>query len=171
MHLALYQPQVPPNTGNIGRLCVGMRAHLHIIGPCAFDFSDKALRRAGLDYWPELQWTLYSGPDEFLAWLGEREPWLVTKFGSVRFDRAAYRADDVIIMGNEVRGLPEAWRARWPERCVHIPILGPIRAFNLANAAAMVLAHAQLATGAFDGYVPPAPGGSNVGSDLEPGAG
>ncbi len=155
MHLALYQPQVPPNTGNIGRLCVGMGATLEIIGPCAFDFSDKALRRAGLDYWPHLTWTLHPSPDNFLTWLGERRPWLVSKFGAVRFDQAEYRSDDVIILGNEVRGLPDAWHQRWAERTLHIPILGPIRAFNLANAAAMVLAQAKLKTDAFAGYRPP----------------
>ncbi len=154
MHLALYQPQVPPNTGNIGRLCVGMGAELHIIGPCAFDFSDKSLRRAGLDYWPHLRWTLYPGPEEFLAWLGAREPWLVTKFGRLRFDQPPYGEDDIIILGNEVRGLPDEWHARWSERGVHIPILGEIRAYNLANAAAMVLSHAKLKAGAFAGYRP-----------------
>ena len=154
MHLALYQPQVPPNTGNIGRLCVGMDAELRIIGPCAFDFSDKSLRRAGLDYWPHLRWHLHPSPEDFLAWLGGRQPWLVTKFGVHRFDRAPYRADDVIVLGNEVRGLPDAWHARWPDRTVHIPILGPIRAYNLANAAAMVLSHAKLATGGFEGSAP-----------------
>ena len=155
MHVALYQPQIPGNTGNIGRLCVGMDATLHIIGPCAFDFSEKALRRAGLDYWPHLRWHLYPGPAEFLAWLGAREPWLVTKFGQQRFDQAAYEPEAVLLLGNEVRGLPADWHERWPQRTVSIPILGPIRSYNLANAAAMVLAHAKLATGAFDGYRPP----------------
>ena len=155
MHLALYQPQVPGNTGNIGRLCVGLDTTLHIIGPCAFDFSEKSLRRAGLDYWPHLRWTLYPGPDEFLAWLGPRQPWLVSKYGRWRFDQPAYVNDDVLILGNEVRGLPEAWHLRWAERTVHVPILGPIRSYNLANAAAMLLVHARLTTGAFDGHHPP----------------
>lgn len=154
MHLALYQPQIPGNTGNIGRLCVGMDAMLHIIGPCAFDFSEKALRRAGLDYWPNLRWHLYPGPDEFLVWLGAREPWLVTKFGTQRFDRAAYESDAVLILGNEVRGLPDEWHGRWPERTVSIPILGPIRSYNLANAAAMVLAQARSRTDGFSAAKP-----------------
>lgn len=150
MHVALYQPQVPPNTGNIGRLCVGMQAELHIIGPCAFDFSDKSLRRAGLDYWPHLTWHLYDDPAAFLTWLGDRQPWLVTKFGHARFDQAPYAEDDVIILGNEVRGLPQEWHDRWPQRTLRIPILGPIRAYNLANAAAMVLAQARSRIGTFD---------------------
>ena len=154
MHLALYQPQIPGNTGNIGRLCVGMDTTLHIIGPCAFDFSEKSLRRAGLDYWPNLRWHLYPGPEEFLAWLDTRQPWLISKFGSHRFDQAPYEPDDFLIMGNEVSGLPDAWHQRWPQRLLSIPILGPIRSYNLANAAAMVLAQARSRTGGFDGAVP-----------------
>jgi tRNA (cytidine/uridine-2'-O-)-methyltransferase len=155
MHVALYQPQIPGNTGNIGRLCVGMDATLHVIGPCAFDFSEKALRRAGLDYWPNLRWHLYPGPPEFLAWLGTREPWLVTKFGTQRFDQAPYEPDAVLILGNEVRGLPTEWHERWPHRTVSIPILGPIRSYNLANAAAMVLAQARSRSSTFGETKPP----------------
>jgi tRNA (cytidine/uridine-2'-O-)-methyltransferase len=127
---------------------------LHIIGPCGFDFSDKALRRAGLDYWPHLVWTLHPGPQDFLAWLGERRPWLVSKYGTVRFDRAPYAAGDVLILGNEVRGLPEEWHVRWPDRLVSIPMLGPIRSFNLANAAAIVLAQAQVRAGGLPESLP-----------------
>lgn len=150
MHLALYEPEIPPNTGNIGRLCVGMGAELHIIGPCAFDFSDKALRRAGLDYWPHLTWHHHAQATDFLAWLGPRLPWLVTKFGARRFDQATYTADDVLILGNEVRGLPAAWHERWPQRGLMIPIRGPIRSYNQANAAAIVLAQASLQAGLFE---------------------
>lgn len=136
-------------------MCVGFTAHLHIIGPCAFDFSSKALRRAGLDYWPHLHWTLHDGPEAFLIWLGNRQPWLVTKFGQVRYDQADYRSDDVILLGNEVRGLPADWRARWANRSVNVPILGPVRSFNLANTAAVVVTQAMLASGAFAAYRPP----------------
>jgi len=166
MHLALYHPQIPGNTGNIGRLCVGQDAELHIIGPCAFDFSEKALRRAGLDYWEHLRWHLYDDEHAFLSWLGSRTPWLISKHGRTRFDAVPWQRDDVIVLGNEVRGLPTEWHARWPERGVHIPILGPIRAYNLANAAAMVLVHANLACGRFAGYHPPAlpDAGDNTGT-------
>ncbi len=153
MHIALYQPQIPGNTGNIGRLCVGMHTTLHIIGPCAFDFSEKALRRAGLDYWPNLKWHLYDNPDAFLSWLGTRQPWLISKFGLQCYHKTTFQADDVIIMGNEVRGLPPEWHQRWPQRIIAIPILGPVRSYNLANATAMVLSYAQSQTGGFDDFI------------------
>lgn len=154
LHVALYQPSIPPNTGNIGRLCVGMGAHLHVIGPCAFDFSDKALRRAGLDYWPHLQWTLHPDPGAFLEWLGDRRIWLVTKFAGHRFDRAPYAAGDVLLLGNEVTGIPREWHERWPQQGVAIPMFGPIRSYNQANAAAMVLAQAMRTIGSFDAWQP-----------------
>ena len=156
MHLALYQPQIPGNTGTIGRMCVGLATELHLIGPCAFDFSDKALRRAGVDYWPDLRWTLHADPEAFLAWLGERQPWLVTKHGALRYDRPPYDRDAVIILGNEVRGLPADWHHRWAARCVHLPIIGPVRSYNLANTAAVVLTQAVVASGMCAGYTPPA---------------
>jgi tRNA (cytidine/uridine-2'-O-)-methyltransferase len=144
LHLALYHPEIPPNTGNMGRLCVGMGAQLHLIGPCAFDLSDKALRRAGLDYWPHLTWTLHENDEAFLEWIEDRPMHLITKFGPHRFDQAPYQDESVIVMGNELKGLPDSWHDRWPDRGVMIPVLGEIRSYNVANAAAIVLAHASL---------------------------
>ncbi len=149
-HIVLYQPSIPPNTGNIGRQCVGMGAMLHLVGPLTIDLSAQAVRRAGLDYWDDLQLQVHDSPDAFLAWLGERQPWLVTKFGATRYDRADYRQGDVIIFGNEVTGLPADWRERWAQRGVSIPILGPIRSYNLANAAAIIMAQACLTAGVYD---------------------
>lgn len=153
MHLVLYQPQVPGNTGTIGRICIGLDADLHLIGPWAFDLSEKAVRRAGLDYWKSVRLTLHPSPADFLAWLGDRTPWLTTKAGSVRYDRAAFRRDDVLLFGNEQRGLPEDWCARWHDRRLAIPIIGPIRSYNLACAAAVIAVQSHLVAGAFD---PPA---------------
>ncbi len=150
MHLALYQPVIPTNTGNIGRLCVGMDTMLHIIGPCAFDFDAPARRRAGLDYWQHLRWQLHPDPAAFLDWLGDRRLWAITKFGQHRFDRPDYAEDDVILLGNEKTGIPDDWHQRWAETTVYIPILGPIRSYNQANAAAMVLAQARCRSGACD---------------------
>lgn len=144
LHLALYHPAIPQNTGNIARLCVGMEAHLHVIGPTPFEISDKTVRRAGLDYWDDLTITVHESEDDFLGWLGERRPWLVTKFGGVRFDKAGYHDEDVIVLGNENTGLSDDWHERWPDRRLFVPMPGPVRSFNLANTAAIVLAQASL---------------------------
>jgi tRNA (cytidine/uridine-2'-O-)-methyltransferase len=127
-----------------------MNSHLHIIGPIEFDLSDNAVKRAGLDYWDELQLTVHENPGEFLKWLGNREPWLVTKYGSLRYDNPSYRDDDILIFGSEIQGLPEEWLSRWPERTLYVPILGNIRSYNLANTAGIVLAHASLKAGIYD---------------------
>lgn len=154
MHLALYQPQVPGNIGAVGRTCIGLGAELHLIGPIAADLSSRAVRRAGVDYWPMLRLSLHPSPEAFIAWLGTRIPWLVSTRGSVRYDRPAYGADDVIVLGNEVRGIPDDWHGRWPGRAVHIPMRGPVRSFNLSCAAAVVASQAHLAAGLMDGWEP-----------------
>jgi tRNA (cytidine/uridine-2'-O-)-methyltransferase len=152
MILVLYQPQVPGNIGAVGRTCIGLGAELHLVGPLAVDLSARAVRRAGVDYWPMLRLSLHPTPEAFLAWLGGRQPWLVSTGGSLRYDRATYAPDDVIILGNEVRGLPAEWHGRWPGRAVHIPMRGPVRSFNLSCAAAVVGAEAHRACGLMDGW-------------------
>ena len=150
LNVVLFQPEIPPNTGNISRQCVGMNARLHIIGPLSFDLGDHAVRRAGLDHWDELRLSVHNNPDEFLKWLGDRTPWLVTKHGSLRYDKPAFRRDDIIILGSETNGLPEQWLKRWPDATLYIPIIGKIRSYNLANTAGIILAQASLRTGLFD---------------------
>lgn len=150
LHVALYQPTIPPNTGNVGRQCVGMKMRLHLIGPLQMDLSARAVRRAGVNYWEHLDLQLHETPDDFLRWLADRPIWLVTKHGKTRYDKADYRDEDVLLLGNEQTGLPEDWHKRWPDRTIFLPILGPVRSYNLANTAAIVMAQASLATGAYD---------------------
>lgn len=150
MHVALFQPEIPPNVGNIARQCVGMGLMLHLVGPYEIDLSSKAVRRAGLDYWPHLEMREHESPEVFLRWLGPRKPWLVTKFGQLRFDRAEYNQDDVLIFGNEVRGLPQTWRERWSDRCVYLPMTKNIRSYNVANTAMVVLMEACRRSGWLD---------------------
>jgi len=152
LHVALFRPEIPPNVGNIARQCVGMRARLHLIGPLEIDLRDRAVRRAGLDYWENVDLALHEAPEDFLAWLDEegRAPWPVSKHGSVRFDQAEFRDGDVLLFGSETRGLPAAWRARWLPRMVYVPMAGTIRSYNLANTASVVLAQASLAAGLLD---------------------
>ena len=149
MHVVLYQPEIPPNVGNVARQCVGMDATLHIVGPHALDFSSSRVRRAGLDYWEHLRMHEHATPEDFEHWLAGRTPWLVTKFGDLRYDQPAYAADDVLLFGNELRGLPDAWHEHWPGQRVSVPILGQVRSYNLSNTVAMVLAAASLRAGRF----------------------
>jgi tRNA (cytidine/uridine-2'-O-)-methyltransferase len=150
LHVVLYQPEIPPNTGNISRQCVGMNACLHLIGPTGFDISDSAVRRAGLDHWTDLNLTVHNTPDEFLKWLGYRKPWLVTKHGKVRYDMPEYAVEDILLFGSETRGLPQEWLQKWSDRTVYIPILGNVRSYNLANTAGIVLAQASLKAGLYE---------------------
>ena len=152
LHVVLYQPLIPPNTGNIGRQCVGLDAHLHLIKPLGFDLDEQSLRRAGLDYWPDLTLTVHESAEDFLDWLGPRKPWLVSKFGTTHYYEPAYADQDILIFGRETTGLPAAWAERWPDRLISIPILGPVRSFNLANAVAVVLTEATRQVGRFAKY-------------------
>jgi len=127
-----------------------MNARLHVIGPIGFDLSDSAVRRAGLDHWDKLQLSVYKNPDEFQKWLGERSPWLVTKFGSSRYDKPAFNDEDILVFGSELHGLPENWIEKWPERTLYIPLLGDIRSYNLSNAVSIILAQASLKAGLFE---------------------
>ncbi len=150
LHIALFQPEIPPNTGNIARQCVGMNSMLHIIKPVGFDLSSNAVRRAGLDHWDDLKLTVHENPDRFLNWLGNRTPWLITKVGTLRYDTPEYNDEDVLVFGSEIRGLPQEWLKRWSDRTVHIPILGEVRSYNLANSVSIVLAEASLKAGLFE---------------------
>ena len=150
LHVVLYKPEIPPNTGNIARQCVGMNACLHIIGPINMDLSSSAVKRAGLDYWDQLELIFHKQKDDFLSWLGDRKPWLVSKHGKLRYDMADYSDGDVLIFGNEITGLPVKWLSRWSDRTVYVPMIGKIRSYNLANTAGIVLAHASLKSGIYN---------------------
>lgn len=150
IHVALYQPVIPPNTGNIARQCIGMNAHLHLIGPLGFSMTEKAFRRAGLDYWQRLKLTIHDTPDDFITWLDNRTPYLITKFGEQRFDEPTYQDGDILLFGSETKGLPEDWHQRWPNHRLNIPILGQIRSYNLSNTVALVLGVASAKAGILD---------------------
>jgi tRNA (cytidine/uridine-2'-O-)-methyltransferase len=158
LHVALYHPAIPQNTGNIARTTVGLNATLHLIHPMSFQLDEHKVRRAGLDYWPHVRLIEHADDDAFLHWLAdpaadpphEPQPWLVTKFGNLRVDQPAYRDGDVLILGNENTGLPDPWHTRWPDRRITLPMpgspTGNVRSYNLASAAAVALtfAHCRL---------------------------
>lgn len=147
LNVVLYQPMIPPNTGNIARQCIGMNARLHLIGPLGFSMTEKAFRRAGLDYWQHLDLTLHDSPERFLDWLGNRTPWLITKFGETRFDKPAYKDEDILIFGSETKGLPDDFHNRWPDQRIIVPMSNNIRSYNLSNTVALVLGVASATAG------------------------
>ena len=160
LHVALYQPIIPQNVGSIARTCVGMNAHLHVVGPTIIDLSDKAVRRAGLDYWDGLTLTEHTSPQAFWDWAAQQpQPpgthsgapkrpacamYAVTKFATRRYDQPPYRDGDILLFGSEREGLPPQTHARFDEaHRIAIPIPGAVRSFNLANSVAIVLAAAM----------------------------
>ena len=148
--VALVEPEIPPNTGNIARLCAATNTPLHIVGVTGFRMDDRALRRAGLDYWPEVKLARHLNLDALYESLPEaRFVYLSTKADRIYTDWS-FQPDDCLVFGRETRGLPEdLLRANW-ENCLRIPILNPnIRSLNLATAAGIVLFEALRQTGKF----------------------
>ncbi len=140
INIVLVEPQIPHNTGAIGRLCVGLGAALHLVRPLGFVLSDRAVRRAGLDYWSHLDVTVYDDWDGFVG----RHPESDLLFASTRGTRALYEccfAPSVfIVFGNENRGLPPEFYERYADSLFQIPMPGAhARSLNLANAAAVVM--------------------------------
>jgi tRNA (cytidine/uridine-2'-O-)-methyltransferase len=136
LEIVLYQPQIPQNTGNVGRLCVGIEARLHLVHPLAFDTSEKAVRRAGLDYWRSVDLVEHRTPEAFWEWLGERRFYLYSAAGSHPYTAAVHAPGDALIFGCETTGLPRELVER--HGASRIPCPGPIRSLNLANAVAIV---------------------------------
>lgn len=145
MDIVLYQPEIPQNTGNIGRTCVALEARLWLVRPLGFRLDESRLRRAGLDYWDSLQWRAVADWEELCEALGEpdRRWWLFTKGGQRLYDQIQYSPSDVLVFGSETRGLPESLLAARPEQTVRIPMSGPVRSLNLSNAVAIAAYQAR----------------------------
>lgn len=150
IRVALVEPEIPPNTGNIARLCAATKVPLHIVGAAGFRLDDKALRRAGLDYWPEVIMNRHPNLESLYQMLPDaRFLYLSTKADKSYADWT-FGSADCLVFGRETRGLPEELlRANW-DRCLTIPILNAnIRSLNLATAVGIVLYEALRQTGAF----------------------
>lgn len=137
LHVALMCPEIPGNTGNIGRLCVGVGAALHLVHPLGFDVSEKAVRRAGLDYWRHVDVHEHADEHAFAAWLGHRPVYAFSARATASFAEVTWPEGVVLLFGRETVGLPEHWRQRVP--CVQIPAPGPVRSLNLSNAVAVAV--------------------------------
>lgn len=142
-HIVLYQPEIPPNTGNIARTCAGTNTHLHLIFPLGFSIEDKMLKRAGLDYWSELNITYHDSLVDFLEYAKDGELHLITKFAHHTYAEVDYTnttKDHYFIFGRETSGLPEEFMRENKEQCVRIPMDDThVRSLNLSNAAAIVI--------------------------------
>lgn len=138
MNIVLVEPEIPQNTGNIARTCRATGSVLHIVKPMGFSIDDKKLKRAGLDYWHELDIRYYENLDDFFAKCQGRFYFCSTK-AQKRHSDAQYRDGDYLVFGKETKGLPESLLHDRYESCVRIPMLEDIRSLNLSNAVAIVL--------------------------------
>ena len=151
IRVALVEPEIPPNTGNIARLCAATRVPLHVVGVTGFRLDDKAVRRAGLDYWPEVTLEKHRTLEDLYAGIPQaRFIYLTTKAERSYLDWQ-FQPDDCLIFGRETRGLPvDVLQSNW-DRCLTIPMLNPrVRSLNLATAVGIVLYEALRQTAAFD---------------------
>ena len=139
-HLILYQPEIPPNTGNIIRLCANTGTQLHLIGPLGFSLDDKQLRRAGLDYREFARIRQYETLELCLAELSKPRMFALSTRGKRAYDEAAYQPGDAFLFGSETRGLPAELLSRLrADQVLRVPMRPGNRSLNLSNAAAVVL--------------------------------
>lgn len=143
IHVALFEPQIPANTGNIARTCAGTGTHLHLIEPLGFSTDDKMLKRAGLDYWQHVDITYHDGIERFLAAYPKGKFYFITKFGQqnyTSFDYSKVEEDIFFVFGKETKGLPQEILERYADSCLRIPMDDThIRALNLSNTAAILI--------------------------------
>ena len=139
MHIVLHQPEIPQNTGNIGRTCVATGTSLHLIEPIGFRLNEKELKRAGMDYWERLDVTRYMDFNDF----NEKHPgakiWMATTKAKRSYTEVSFGMDDFIMFGKESAGIPEEILVENEENCIRIPMGNDIRSLNLSNSVAIVL--------------------------------
>ena len=139
INIVLYEPEMPANTGNIGRTCVATDTRLHLIEPLGFKLNEKQLKRAGLDYWDKLDVTVYSDFQDFLEKNPEAKIYMATTKAPSVYTDVSYEPDCYIMFGKESAGIPEDILVNNQETCVRIPMIGDIRSLNLSNSVAIVL--------------------------------
>lgn len=140
LNVVLVEPEIPMNTGNIARTCAATKSRLHLIRPLGFDISDKAVKRAGLDYWHLVDISVYDGLDEFFVRNpGASDLWLATTKAPRAYTEASFRDGCFLFFGKETAGLPEGFRMEHYDRCLRIPMNPEARSLNLANSVAVVV--------------------------------
>ena len=147
MNIVLFQPEIPANTGNIGRTCVATGTKLHLIEPLGFRLNEKSIQRAGMDYWEHLDVTRYVNFEEFLERNPNAKIYMATTKAKHVYTEVSYDEDAYIMFGKESAGIPEEILVKHEENCIRIPMLDSIRSLNLANSVAIVLYEALRQTG------------------------
>lgn len=139
LNIVLLEPEIPANTGNIGRTCVATDTKLHLIEPLGFSLSEKALKRAGMDYWKDLDVTTYLDYEDFLEKNPNAKIYYATTKALKTYTDVQYEEDCYIMFGKESAGIPEEILVDNEETCIRIPMIGDIRSLNLSNSVAIVL--------------------------------
>ena len=151
INVVLFEPEIPQNTGNIGRTCVAVGAKLWLVEPLGFELTEKRLRRAGLDYWQHLDIEIVGDWDQLLQRLPDVSPWVYTKHATKCYLDAHYDIGDTLIFGNESSGLPAHIHDSWSDRCVRVPMRDEVRSLNLATTAGIAIYEAQRQINALTG--------------------
>jgi tRNA (cytidine/uridine-2'-O-)-methyltransferase len=152
MNIVLHCPEIPQNTGNIGRTCVATGTSLHLIKPLGFQITDKALKRAGMDYWYDLDVHYYDSFEDFLTQNPNAKIYMATTKAKHTHTEVKYSKDDFIMFGSEGSGIPEEILLNYKDTCIRIPMLAKYRSLNLSNSVAIVLYEALRQTG-FDSFL------------------
>ena len=139
MNIVLFEPEIPANTGNIGRTCVATGTKLHLIKPLGFSIDEKAVRRAGLDYWQYLDLEVYENYEDFCTKNPDAKVYYTTTKGKNVYTDVKYEPDCFLMFGKESAGIPEEILVQHPDEAVRIPMIGDIRSLNLGNSVAVVL--------------------------------
>ncbi len=141
MNVVLIEPEIPPNTGNVARLCAATNSRLHLIEPLGFKLDDRQLKRAGMDYWEHVEWHRWPNWTGFLGQVSaDARFWLIESNGPRHYAEASYGYDDYLVFGRETAGLPKDLLAKYRETWVRIPMFNPrARSLNLSNCVALVL--------------------------------
>jgi len=135
-HIAMYEPEIPQNTGNVGRLCLALQARLHLVHPLGFEVDAKAVRRAGLDYWHQVDVVEHADGAAFLRWVGDRRCYLFSSLAETPYTRIPFAEGDVYVFGRESVGLPHALVQ--DRGAFALPMIGATRSLNVSNVASIV---------------------------------